>query len=113
MNIKANDEVWTKDGNSLGVARRWHFRPEDQIDPEDRLYAAYLEIENFELGDVLYVPDVYLAGRDEGTGRVMVTVPLKQVMHLTWTRMPDFVAAGRGSEARLGDEAADGVGEPA
>lgn len=112
MNIKANDDVWTTDGTRLGVARRWHFRPEDQIDPEDRLYAAYLEIENFELGDVIYVPDVYLAGRDEATGRVMVTVPMKQVMRLTWTRMPDFVAFGQGSQAPLVDEAAAGMGEP-
>ncbi|MDT8304447.1 MAG: hypothetical protein RRC07_00815 [Anaerolineae bacterium] len=113
MNVKAKDEIWTEDGARLGVARRWHYRPEDQINPVERLYAAYLEVENFDLGDALYIPDVYLAGRDETTGHVLVAASLKQVMRWTWTRTPDFVAFGLGSAVPLENGSMVGAGQPA
>lgn len=112
MNIKAMDEVWTKDGARLGVARRWHYRPENQINPVDRLYAAYLEVENYALGDVLYIPDVYVVGRDGTSGRVLLSATLRQVMKWTWTRAPDFVAFGLGSAVPL-DGSVVGAGQPA
>jgi hypothetical protein len=109
MVIKANAEVWTKDGTRLGTARRWHYRPEQEVHPEDLLFAAYLEVENFELGDAFFVPDVYLAGHDGSSDRVVVDATMKQVEHWTWTRMPGFVARLRGREALLPEETLPGT----
>lgn len=105
MVMKANAEVWTKDGIRLGMARRWHYRPEEEINPEDLLFASYLEVENFELGDVFFVPDVYLTHAD-GSDRVVVDATMWQVERRTWTRMPDFAAFGRGRAALLQEEPA-------
>lgn len=106
MVIKANAEVWTKDGVRLGTARRWHYRPEEEVHPEDLLFASYLEVENFDLGDSFFVPDVYLAGRRDGNERVEVDATMKEVEHWTWTRRPDFVAVMRGRAALLPEEPA-------
>ncbi len=104
MVIKANAEVWTKDGVRLGRARRWHYRPEEEVNPEDLLFASYLEVENFELGDVFFVPDVYLS--DTEGERVVVDATMWQVERRTWTRTPDFAAFGRGRAVLLQEEAA-------
>lgn len=103
MVIKANAEVWTKDGKRLGRARRWHYRPEEEVHPDDLLFASYLEIENFELGDVFFVPDAYLTSADGSSDRVVVDATMWEVERRTWTRMPDFVIARRGRAAMLQD----------
>jgi hypothetical protein len=106
MTVKANEEVWTRDGVRLGAARRWHYRPEEQISPAELLFASYLEVENFELGDVFFVPDVYLTGRDESSGRLLLDATMREVERRTWTRMPDFAARLQGREVLLTEEPA-------
>lgn len=101
MDIKALDEVWTSDGDKLGVAHSWYYRPDGEVHPGDRLYAAYLGVNNFELGDDFYVPDVYIAGREEESGRVLLAVTSRQIANLTWNRKPNFIAHQRGRAARL------------
>jgi hypothetical protein len=51
ITINENDEVWTSDDFKLGRARSWHYRPEKEVYPGEQLYAVYLKVENFELGD--------------------------------------------------------------
>ncbi len=102
MIIKPMDEVWTLDGRKLGVARRWHFRPEDEVSPAELLYAAYLEVKNFDLGDVVYVPDIFLIESDGDGSQVLVDATARQVMQWTWTRTPDFVARGDSQVIPLG-----------
>ena len=92
MLIKYLDEIWTADGFKLGVARRLHYRPEEEVNPDEQLYAAYLEVENFELGDDYYVPIAFIAGRDESTDRILLAVSMRKVMQHTWSRAPEFVA---------------------
>lgn len=113
MMIRPMDEVWTLDGHKLGVARRWHFRPDEEVNPAERLYAAYLEVKNFELGDVVYVPDFFAIERDESSGHVMVDATMRQVMRRTWTRTPDFVVRGRSHVVPLGEATAVPTGQPA
>jgi hypothetical protein len=111
MIIKPMDEVWTLDGHKLGIARRWHYRPDGEVSPGERLYAAYLEVKNFELGDVLYVPDFFLIERDEDSGHVLVDATMRQVMQWTWTRTPDFVVRGRSHTVLLGEATAVPAGQ--
>jgi hypothetical protein len=106
MAVKVNDEVRTRDGFKLGYARRWHFRPDEDVDPEVLLFAAYLQVENFELGDTFFVPDVYVVGQDDHGDFVLIDATMKQVEQWTWTRMPDFMIRNQGREVLLPAEAA-------
>lgn len=103
IEIRARDEIWTSDGYRLGVARDLHYRPEEEVNPEEQLYAAYLEIVNYELGDDFYVPTDFLAERDEENGRVLLDVKMKDVQQRTWSRAPEFVAQKLGRSVHLAD----------
>lgn len=99
--IRDRDAVWTDDGFKLGVARALHYRPPHEVNPEEQLYAVYLEVVSYELGDDLFIPTDFLASRDEESQSVSVALPLKAVMQRTWWRAPDFVAKLLGREKRL------------
>jgi hypothetical protein len=101
ITIKDLDEVWTTDSYKLGMARCLHYRPEEQINPDEQLYAVYLEVENFELGDDFYIPLMYVLGRDEENGHILLSTSMKQVLNRTWSRMPDFVAKMEGRKECL------------
>ncbi|MDX1663163.1 MAG: hypothetical protein R3272_05170 [Candidatus Promineifilaceae bacterium] len=90
--LRAFDEVWSADGQKLGVARCLHYRPEEQVDIGTQLYPVYLEVESFELGDDFFIPVHLLEGRDPVGDRVTVALKLKAIMNRTLNRMPDFVA---------------------
>jgi hypothetical protein len=102
--INEFDEVWTSDAFKLGDARCWHDRAEEEVNPGEQLYARYLEVENFELGDSFYVPAEYLLGYDEAGEKVLLDASLKVVMSRTWTRTPDFVARKQGRIVPLSSE---------
>lgn len=102
IDVKRGEEVWTSDGNRLGTARRLHHRQEE-IDPELELYATYLHVVSFDLGDDFYVPTDYIDGRDEN-GRVLITESMQKVQDHTWTRLPDFIAQGEDEEEELPTE---------
>lgn len=101
ISVRDRDEVWSSDNFKLGVARAIHYRPSEEVNPEEQLYAAYLEVVSYELGDDLFVPAEFLGEREASNSRLTVTVPLKVVMQRTWWRAPEFVAKGQGREVRL------------
>jgi hypothetical protein len=100
-NFRDRDEVWSSDDVKLGLARALHYRPPQDVSPGEQLYAAYLEVVNFELGDDLFIPTDFLDPRDEDTGRIYVKFPMKTIMQRTWWRAPEFAAKKLGREVRL------------
>ena len=94
IDIRKQDEVWTTDEQKLGVAMQLFHRT-DEINPSLQLYASYLEVENFEYGEVFYVPTDFITEREEESGRVMLGKERNEAMQLTWFRMPEFVAHGQ------------------
>ncbi len=62
LDIKKLDEVWTADAKKLGLAQQL-FHRQDEVNPDLQLYASYLEVENFEYGEVFYVPTDFVADR--------------------------------------------------
>ncbi|MFW6068192.1 MAG: hypothetical protein ACOC9E_01275 [Chloroflexota bacterium] len=101
ISVRDRDEVWSSDNFKLGVARAIHYRPPEEVNPEEQLYAAYLEVVSYELGDDLFVPAEFLGEREASNSRLTLKVPLKVVMKRTWWRAPEFVAKGLGREVRL------------
>lgn len=101
LKISAGDEVWTSDDYQLGVARSLHFRPVDEVNPKEKLYAVYLKVVNYVLGDELFIPTEYLDAREDADEPLTLTVPLKVVMQRAWSRSPEFAAQGLGREERL------------
>lgn len=99
--IWEGEDVMTSDDVRLGVARALHYRPPAEVNPDEQLYAVYLEVVNYELGDDLFVPTDFLLARDDTDEPVLLTVPVKFVMHRAWSRAPDFVAKRLGREERL------------
>lgn len=93
LDIRKLDEVWTADGQRLGLAHHLYHRP-DGVNPAVGDYGSYLDIANFEFGDDYYVPTDFIAGRDAQTGRVTLSVTFRQIMERTWNRMPFFIVRG-------------------
>ena len=103
ISVRDRDEVWTTDEYKLGAARTLHYRPPDEVNPDEQLYAIYLEVVNYELGDDYYVPTDFMHPRQPDGNRVLLTVSMNEVMQRTWSREPDFVAGERGRKVRLGE----------
>ncbi|HSM56470.1 MAG TPA: hypothetical protein VK879_09985 [Candidatus Sulfomarinibacteraceae bacterium] len=101
ITIHKMDEVWTADDFKLGMAHCLYYRPEDQVRPGELLYAAYLEVVNYQLGDDYFVPLDFIERVDGADSRLKLTVPLKTVMNRTWSRRPEFVARKLGRRAVL------------
>jgi hypothetical protein len=97
--IKKLEEVWTADGQKLGLAVHLYHRLEE-IDPAVELYERYLEVCNLEIGDNYFVPMEFLRRDGEG-GRLVTAVNLQEVLERTWTRQPDFVFSGAGRREEL------------
>ncbi len=92
--------VYTADNQHIGLALRIRHRTAD-VNPDLKLYAAYLELTSIELGTKTFIPTDFIADYDPGTNRVTLIVPLKTVENETWNREPQFVAAGQGSVEEL------------
>lgn len=92
VDIKKSEEIWTSDHRKLGQAHRLFHRQKD-VNPELKLYATYLYVVSFEMGDDFYIPIEYINGREEN-GRLLLNVSMNKVQDLTWTRLPDFIAKG-------------------
>ena len=99
MDIKRNEEVYTADemllGNAIAI-----FRRTDTVNPKEKLYAAYLKLFNFEMGDDFFVPTDFVGERD-ADGRLCLTIDMKTVKHETMERMPQFVAYEQGIREEL------------
>lgn len=94
VEIKKQDEVWTADDHKLGIAQQLFHRTDD-VNPALRLYATYLEVEDYEFGEHYYVPTDFIIDRHSDTGRISLSKKRADAMQLTWFRMPDFVAQGK------------------
>lgn len=92
--------VYTADQQHLGEASRLHHRPADDVNPELKLYATYLEVINLAFGNPLFIPTDYIS--DYADDKLMLSVPLAVVEDETWERTPDFVTAHTGETEALG-----------
>lgn len=101
MEIREGDEVVSADGYDLGVARSLHYRPADEVNADEQLYAVYLKVVNYELGDEFFIPVDFLQMREDKNEPVTLTVPVKFVQRRAWSRAPDFVAHSLGRTERL------------
>ncbi|GAB4153277.1 MAG: hypothetical protein Fur0021_18860 [Candidatus Promineifilaceae bacterium] len=101
MIINKNDIVITQDGVELGTAHVLYHRDPATVNPELLWYASYLEVENLNYGDNYFVPTEYIVGHDAGTKRLILSVKFNEVLELTWTRRPDFIAHGQATVEEL------------
>ena len=100
-NIKKFEETWTADGKKLGLTQSL-FHRENEIKPTLQLYASYVEIADFEYGEVFFVPTDFITARDvDDEGGLKLTVKYDEVMNRTWFRMPDFIAFGQSRKEEL------------
>ena len=105
--IKKYTDVVTSDGEQLGEALALHHRQED-IDPNLKLYATYLEVYSLEMGNASYVPTDFIAPYSSGDDQVTLAVNRATFSRETWDRTPDFIAARRSQKETLpsGEQAA-------
>ena len=96
--LKKGADVVTSDAQVLGKALSFHHRPEEDVAPDLKLYATYLEVPNLVAGSHFYVPVDFVTDFDPVSQRVNLSVPLSAVMDETWDREPSFVA-GKQSQA--------------
>lgn len=98
--LRRGAEVVTSDGQLVGKALSLHHRP-DEIDPDLKLYATFLETANPMLGLNFFVPVDFIAGYDPEAQRVSLTVDMSAVMNETWDREPAFIAGHLATEEVL------------
>lgn len=99
--LKKYTEVWTSDDERLGIALRFHHRPESEVDPVLKLYGVYLHVQSIPFAGPVYVPTEFIADYDPDANRLTLSADKDYVADEVWNRMPDFVAAGRGYEEEL------------
>ena len=102
LNINKLDEVWTADEKKLGLAQNIFHRLED-INPDLQLYATYLVVENYEFGEVFYVPTDFISEPQEESQRLILSLTRDQILNRTWFRMPNFVASDQARKESLGE----------
>jgi hypothetical protein len=100
--VNRNTRVMTADGITLGEAVRVHYRL-DNIDPELRLYAAYLEVTRSEMGNTGFVPTDYIASYSQTGNKLTLSVSFHTFESETWERRPDFVARHQNRVEELPD----------
>jgi hypothetical protein len=89
--LKKGADVMTADGKFVGKALRLHHRP-NEVNPELKLYASYLEAANMVMGSPLFVPVDFITDYDPQANCVTLTVPESAVLNETWDREPSFIA---------------------
>lgn len=82
--------VYTSDSQHIGNALRIRHRTED-VNPDLKLYAAYLEVASLELGNNSFIPVDFISHIDSN---VVLSVSLQTVNNETWNRAPSFIAGG-------------------
>lgn len=95
-NLKKYTDVFTSDGERIGVTLRFVHRPIEDVNEELRLYRTYLVVQSILLGGPAYVPTIYIAGYDPANNRLNLAVDLNHLEEETWNREPDFVVRGLG-----------------
>jgi hypothetical protein len=88
------DEVWTADSKKLGLAQGLYHR-QDEANPALKLFASYLEVEDYSYGGSYFVPTDFIVDQLPQSGRIELDVTFDEVMKRTWGRMPDFIVLGK------------------
>lgn len=99
--LKKGAQVMTADAQLLGKALALHHRPADEINPDLKLYASYLEIPNLLVGSHFFVPVDFVSAYDPQAFEVSLSVPMSAVMNETWDREPSFIAGNLDEAERL------------
>ena len=99
--LKRFSEVFSSDGERLGVSLRFIHRPVEDVNVEQKLFRSYLVVQSLPHGGPVYVPTVFVESHDPASGRVTLAVDMNTVMNEVWNREPDFVAHGRGVAEEL------------
>jgi hypothetical protein len=98
--LKKGAEVRTSDDELLGRALNLHIRREE-VNPDLKLYGAYLEVGNLRIGADYFVPVDFVDAYNPQTNVVELTVPMSAVMAETWDREPAFIAGHQGTTEKL------------
>ncbi len=99
--MKQYTEVYTADGERLGVTMRFVHRPIEEVNIELKLYRSYLVIQSLQHGGTMFIPTVFIDDYDPAANRVTLTANIDMVMNEVWNREPDFVARGLGVTEEL------------
>ncbi|WP_420644146.1 hypothetical protein [Candidatus Leptofilum sp.] len=100
MQFKKYDKVVTADDVVLGDLLRIHHREED-VNPELRLYASYLEVWSVDLGGHIYIPSEYIEEYDAAARTIYIAETLSVVQQETWDRAPSFIAGRQSRKEEL------------
>lgn len=96
QNLKKYTEVFTKDGERIGVTMRFVHRPIEDVNEDMRLYRSYLIVQSIVLGGPTFIPTVYIGEYDPVGNRLNLNASIKELEEETWNREPDFAARGLG-----------------
>lgn len=98
--FKKYDKVVTGDDVTLGELVRIHHR-QDEINPELKLYASYLEVWSIGFGGHVYIPTDFIDAYDEAAGIVYLTETKQTVQQESWDRTPSFIAGRKSQRQEL------------
>jgi hypothetical protein len=102
-NLVKFTEVYTSDGERIGVALRFVHRPIEDVNEELKLYRSYLIVQSLNLGGPVYIPTVFIQGYEPADNRVTLAADMRTLNEELWNREPDFVARGQGVFEELPD----------
>lgn len=95
-NLKRFTDVYTSDGERIGITMRFVHRPIEEVNEAMKLYRSYLIVQSIVLGGFTFVPTVYINDYDPLGNRLNLAVDLAMLEDETWNREPDFAARGLG-----------------
>ena len=90
VNVKYHDPVYTKDGDQLGLAMRFH-RSTDTEGMETGKYTSHLKLFDFSTGDDYFIPTEFIGSRDS-KGGVHLLLTTRAVNNMSLSREPRYVA---------------------
>ncbi len=102
-NLKKHTEVFTADGERIGIAMRYVHRPILEVDEELKLYRTYLIIQSILMGGPIFVPTVFVDSYDPQGNQLTLSVNMDTINDETWNREPQFAAVGLGVYEELAD----------
>lgn len=100
LQFKKYDKVATVEDVRLGELLRIHHRLDD-INPELRLYASYLEVWSVEFSTRYFIPTEYIDEYDAAVGTIFLTDTMRTVQEETWDRTPNFIAGRQSRRQEL------------
>lgn len=101
--LKKFTDVYTSDGERIGIAIRFVHRPIEEVNEAMRLYRSYLVLQSIVLGGTTFVPTVYIDNYDPANNRLTLAATMNTLNEETWNREPDFVARGEGVYEELAE----------